>query len=411
MILLPPRWRLPCLVVSTAVSQIGDAVATMALVLDAARTGHPWNVTLVHLAALLPPIVLAPLLGLLVDRWDARKVWIATLAGQAAVFLAAVPTSSFGARVALVGAASVLGTAAASAGFKLLPTVVKADRLTSANAAVGAAGSVAGILGPALGGLLYVTAGTDVLLALNGGSFVVLALAAALSVPRPRRAVHTGLLRKPTAGITDGFRALRGAPLIAPLLPVLAAVMVGTSVEGVAGVFYLQDVTASDTAYGLVVASWAVGSVPGAMAAGLRRFEVRQPALALAGAALISLGLLAAGAVPVTAAVVVAFLCGGFGNGLHGVAVRNLVHQQVSPSVQGQAWAYYRVMANLSVTAGFILGTPAGPLTSRTLVLLSGAVPLAVTLVGALLLYRRARARAPLPGDRPADVDRTTSTR
>ena len=86
------------LVAAIVVSAVGDSVAALALVLQAASSGHSWWVTQAFLVELLPPVALAPLLGALVDRYPARTVWMMSLVGQVIACLGASLNSSIGPR-------------------------------------------------------------------------------------------------------------------------------------------------------------------------------------------------------------------------------------------------------------------------------------------------------------------------
>jgi MFS family permease len=415
------RWPLRVLVAGMVLSRSGDAVASLGLVLDASRMGTPWGVTAVFLADLVPPVLCAPLLGRVADRWDARSACLAGLALQAGLFLAAAAIPHFGVRVALVAVASICGVLANAAAFKLLPAVA-GGRVQQANSLVTGGSSLAGIVGPPAAGVVYAAAGSTVLLAANGISFTLLAAAVLAGVPggavpgegRPPAAAEQGAGHDGDAGAVPGAWAgsavVRRVPVLACLMPTLAAVVLGTSLEGVAGVFYLLDVVSGDdAAYGLLLACWALGSLPGAAWPARPRYRTSQPALTLTGALLLSGGLLVTGLVPVPAVVAVAFLVGGFGNGVHNAALRNVIHTYVPPDHHARAWAYYSLTANVCITAGFVLGTPWGPVSSQVLVVLAGALPLAATLLGmrslASLTARNPTATAE-PNHRIADPSR-----
>jgi MFS family permease len=384
-----PRARVPgalaVVIGGMFVSFVGDSVASLGLILDAAGKGLAWGVTAVFLAELLPPLLLAPVLGVLVDRWDARTVWVLASLVQATAFALAAAADAFLIRVALVALASVFAVASSAAAFKLLPTVAGRVGVERANGAVSAAVSLAGLVGPSVGGAAFSVAGPTMLLLADAGSFVAVTIAVAVVVPagsgqRMRLDGH------PLAGAIRGLRVLRGSPLIGAMLPTLAGVICATSIEGVAGVFYLREVAGGDRGYGLLLAAWALGSIPGAMVAGAPRIARHDARLVLGGAALIAVSLLVEGLVPVTVVIAVAFVLGGFGNGLHNVGVRTTIHRHVAADAHGRAWATYTALANLCVTVGYLLGTPTGLVGSRSVIVISGTLALTVTVVSALLL-------------------------
>jgi MFS family permease len=375
-------------------SLVGDAAAALGLALDAAHSGSSWNVTEVYVAGLVPPVLFAPLIGMTADRWRARPLWIGSLLAQAVALGAATVVTGLHFRILMLAAAGIFGVTASAVGFKLLPELAGREHLSRANSAVSVANSASGLLGPALGAVVHAAWGSSALLGFDAVSFLVIAAAAVVAVPMSSDAQAT-VRSRPFEGASAGFTALRASPVIGPVLPLLAGLMLATSIEGVAGVFYIRGVVGSDTWYGCVIACWALGSIPGAMIAGKGSLERHQGSLVVVGAGLISAGIMVAGLVPNGFAIAAAFVLAGLGNGAHNVAVRNSVHTTVPEDFHGQAWAAYTAMARASVLVGYVLGTPDGVLTSRALVVVSGALPLALTLGVSFLLLRRPGRRAP----------------
>lgn len=375
------------LIVGTLFSRVGDSLASLGMVLDAADKDISWGVTEVFLADLVPTVVAAPLIGSLVDRLSARSVCLWALVAQALTLGAAAAVDAFHLRVALIAVAGLAGVASVAAGFKILPVVAGEKHTGRANSLLTAGLSAAGLLGPALAGFLHSAWGTAALLGADAVSFLVLAWCTALDLPRSS---DVTLERRPAAKLSDGYQALRRAPVVGTLLPTLAAAMLATSIEVVAGVYYLRDVAdGNDTVFGLFLATWALGSVPGALLAGRAGWANRHTALILGGVLGISLGLLFAGIVPVAAVIFPLFLLGGFGNGVCNVGLRNAVHTHVPAEVHGSAWACYQALSRSCIGLGYLLGTPNSLVSSRGQVIISGAIPLVFSLWAMLITTRR----------------------
>lgn len=369
-------------------SIVGDSLASLALILDAAEQGRPWWVTAVFLSQLIPPLLLAPFLGSAVDQRDARKVWIFGLALEGAAFVAAALSPSFWLTLGFVAVANVITVATGAAAFKLLPSIAGDVPIERANAAYATTSSLAFLAGPALAGTLYPLVGSGVLMAINAATFAVAALLGWYGIARRLDAVAVAGERKALLdGVRDGWRALTASPKLRPLVLIMAGVMLATSIEGVAGVFYLRAVTSDDMLYGLLLSAWAVGALPGSMIGGWRRASTL--VLLVGGSALIGVALLVEGLVPSFWVIAAVFLVGGFGNGAHNVGVRNAVHTMVDPAAHGSAWAYYGMMANSCVALGYVLGTPNALLGARSLVITSGALGCLVVVAGVLWLWRR----------------------
>ncbi len=368
------------LILGTLVSVAGDSVASFALILDARVLGPPWWVTLVFFAELLPPLFLAPALGVLVDRFDVRTVWVGAVLVQAACFATAAAVPDFFVRLALVAVANALAVASSAAAFRLTPELAGAVPTQRANSLVAGAVSFAFLLGPGLAGIGYETLGSTALLAANASTFlVVAALVRAVVQVRPRGDMDVGGRFWDHAG--EGLRVLRGSPVAWVVIGLAAGIVLTTSIEGVAGVEYLPAVTGSEAAYGLLVSGWALGSLPGSLVAGHRWFAGREVDLVVWGGAAIGLALLVEGLVPNTWVIAGIFLVvGGLGNGLHNVGIRTTIHRFIPDTSHGRAWSYYSVMVNGCVVAGYLLGTPWGIVAARGLVILSGALALLVSI-------------------------------
>ncbi|MFC8016166.1 MFS transporter, partial [Streptomyces cinereoruber] len=188
----PRRRNTPVLVGFTAVTNLADGVVKMALpVLAAGLTGSPTEVTAVSLTLTLPWLLVALHVGVLVDRFDRRKLlWIANGARLAATgLLTASATGGDLTLGALLAAGAVLGVAdvlASTSASALVPAAVPAERREGANAwMVGAETVGQEFAGPFVGGLLL-AAGTGLALGATSVAYALSALSLVLLVGRFR---------------------------------------------------------------------------------------------------------------------------------------------------------------------------------------------------------------------------------
>lgn len=150
---------------SQALSIIGDRVTQVALPFAVLATGGGVaQVALVSAAQFLPFVVLALPAGVLADRWNRKRILIASDALRLLCQLtAAVLLLSGTATVsALVGVAAAYGAADAffaPAFSGLLPTTVAPVNIQPANALRGITFSLGNVVGPAIAGLLIAFAG------------------------------------------------------------------------------------------------------------------------------------------------------------------------------------------------------------------------------------------------------------
>ncbi|MEU7899863.1 MFS transporter [Nonomuraea sp. NPDC049152] len=247
--------------------------------------------------------------------------------------------------------------------------------------------SLSTLAGPGLGGALYTASGNAWLLGFNAVTFIVVSLVI-WGVVSGGKDQRMSVNASPFTGALDGLKVMWQSPVIRPLLPILAAVIFATSIEGVAGVFYLRDITSSDTLYGFLLSAWALGSLPGSLIGAWGRVGRQHLVMVMGGAALMGSALLIEGLVPVALVIAIVFVAGGFGNGAHNVGVRNVIHHHIPADMHGRAWAYFRVLVNTCVALGFLLGTPGIVLDARTAILSSGTLALLATVYAAWNLWK-----------------------
>lgn len=389
------------LVGALLVSLIGDGVVSFVLVLDAVASGHPVAVTAVFLAELVPPVLLAPRIGRWIDAASLRWAWVASLGASAVIFALAAGVDVLGVRIALVAPASLAAVAASACAFKAVPWVAGAAGPSRINGALSSVRSVASLAAPALGGVAHATVGTTVVLVLDAVSFAVLAAAVAVifAVYPPPAAGH---LEEPAALPGAGAPRLRwpvappwlkGSAVLRAVLPIVAVVVLTTSIEGVAGVFWLREVAGNSVVYGLVLAAWAAGAIPGALLAGRGALGHGEHRLVIGGAAAMGAVFLAVPFVTSTLALAVMFVLGGAGNGAHNVGLTTAMHRFVPAAWHGRAWSQLRVVINTAAVLGYTAGTPTDVLGPRALIFISGVLTTAVALYGISAMRRLDAAR------------------
>ncbi|GAA3752202.1 hypothetical protein GCM10022225_40740 [Plantactinospora mayteni] len=165
-------------------SRLGDALRVPALALLAASLSRdPRAVAAVVVAGQLPPLLFGLVGGVYADRWDRRRT-MATVDGLRAVLVAGfallVATGDAGIGT-LLGCAFLLaslGVAFDAAAFAVLPDIVPADRLATANGRLQAGTAVAGgFVGAPLAGVLFALAAA-LPFAVDAATFAVAALLA-----------------------------------------------------------------------------------------------------------------------------------------------------------------------------------------------------------------------------------------
>ncbi len=171
------------------ISLFGDRLHQIALgVMVLAVTGSAMQTGLVFLAATLPNLVLGPIAGTFVDRWDQKRVMVATDLLRAALvvtlpFLAEVHIWLIYPAVFLITTISLFFRPAKAA---IVPRIVPREDLTPANGAMWTGETVADIAGYPLAGVFVAMVGANLALAfwIDAATYIVSAvLLAGLVIP------------------------------------------------------------------------------------------------------------------------------------------------------------------------------------------------------------------------------------
>jgi MFS family permease len=268
-----PRFRR--LLASLAVSQAGDWLYNLALLAFVYERTHSsaW-LGITTAARVLPIVFCGPLGGVLADRYDRRRLMLASDGVRLVLMLALAGVAAVGLPVVLAPIIAALATAASSAYMPCVaattPRLVDDADLPAANAARSAIGQVCIVAGPGFGALLLLLGPPSLAFALNGLTFALSALAVA-SIPagpifapggEPEKAPN--VLRE----LREGARALLDQPVA---LRLVGADVVCSAVYGAETVLLLllsRQLGLGDHGYGYLLASFGLGGVLGAGVAG-----------------------------------------------------------------------------------------------------------------------------------------------
>ncbi|NSC23501.1 MFS transporter [Streptomyces albus subsp. chlorinus] len=195
-----------------ALSLLGDAVVPAALALAVLRaTGSTSALALVLGCAMVPKLVLLPVGGVLADRLRARTVALLTdLVRCASQVLAGLQLLGGEPSLGVLAAAETVGGAASAFAmpclYPLVAGTVRAEARQRANALMATAESATRLGGPALAGLLVLTAGPGWAFLLDAATFAVSACLLATL-----RVAHVPLPRQPfRADLAQGWREVTG---------------------------------------------------------------------------------------------------------------------------------------------------------------------------------------------------------
>jgi MFS family permease len=352
------------LVAFTAVSNLADGVMKIALPLLATKlTKSPFLVSAVLLTLTLPWLFTALHLGVVVDRFDRRRlVWLANgiqitiaaiLLGLAASQTLRLPVI-YSCGIAL-GVAEVIGMTSAAA---LVPDAVASAGRERANVWMAGAETVCNeFAGPFIGGLLV---GAGASFALGATLFgYVLSTVVLLFLVGQLRTAAAGRPESPHmhAQISEGLRFLWRQRLLRVItFGVAGLCSCWGAWYGVMPLYATQTMGLSAAEYGMLVGALGAGGILGTLIVGrLNRLLGRR--WALMADVFLTCALVAAPAVTTNAWVVGcgAFL-GGMGGTLWTVNVRTLGQALVPQDMSGRFWSVHQLFAFGSIPLGSALG-------------------------------------------------------
>ncbi|MDE3074373.1 MAG: MFS transporter [Chloroflexota bacterium] len=169
------------------ISNFGDTVHYIALVVLVFRlSGQALAVGGVVAAEVLPLLLLGPLAGVVVDRFDRKSVLIGSDLARAALALSLVWPRGVWHAYAVAAGMAAAGSFFNPALQAVIPAVTTERQRLAANSVAWSTGRLVQIIASAAAGGLITLIGTGPAFALNAGSFIASALLVSrLRLPRP----------------------------------------------------------------------------------------------------------------------------------------------------------------------------------------------------------------------------------
>jgi MFS family permease len=367
-------------------------------------TDHPWGVPLVLLVGALPGTLLGPLIGMAMDRFPRRRLFVATdlfavlLLAITAILSATGQVQVWHLFIVVFFLGGIESTSVPTAGA-LVREIVPAGSLLPANATSGVAIQIGQVLGAAVGGLMIAVTSVTWVVVLNMATFA----ASAALVAGLRTAGHSYSApegprgwRSRYAWSRQGLDYIRAHPKLMPsyiMLAVLFAVlyMLNTLIAP-----YAVDVLdVGSGGLGLIDAMFALGAVLGGIALPILTARFDQSRLAAVcviglGAAMTGMGLISGLLLPMVMYAAMGVSFQAF------YVFRSRVQEATPVDLQG------RVMSLVITTVGIcrlavylILAAAAGAVALRSTYVAVGGVLVALGLVLTVAAVRRVDEPAP----------------
>jgi Na+/melibiose symporter-like transporter len=352
------------------VNNTGDWLLLVALpvfVFVESRSGSATAILFV--VELLAALLLGPVGGSLVDRWDLKRTLIVTNLLQAVTLLPLLTVN--GDRIwpayLVVAAQAMLTQINDPAALALLPRVVSADQLTTANAANSTSASLARLIGSPLGGLAVGLGGIGTVVAVDAASFLLVALAMGFVGADTRSiTVDEGTGETIEVGVVAGLRAIERVRSLRWLIVVDGVGQIAQGFFVVLFIVFIVDrLGGGGVEVGLVRGSMAVGAIVGAIAIaklGKNVGPIRLLTVGYAGMAVVSFVFWNAPLVSTQLWVyMVIFGMSGVPGSSMGVGLTTAVQQFSPPGMLGRVAGTAGAVDALaraigSLTAGFLVG-------------------------------------------------------
>jgi MFS family permease len=344
----------------------GDWVLLVALLVVAYQAGGPLGVGILGLVRMVPATIVGTLAGVPAARFGSARVLLAANVIRLAAAVACAVAVGMAAPVGVVFIAAGIGASAGAlvrpVQSALLPSLARVpEELVASNVVSSLAEALGTFIGPLVGGILIVSAGTPATLGFGAVLFAVAAIAVArLDVSEDRGGADgrdpaiVATVARPS--IVDGFRAVAARP--GPAL-ILVGFLSQTIVRGtlitLIVVTSLELLGLGDAGIGWLNAAIGLGGLAGALAAASLTGRVRLSRLFAVSLCLWGLPIAVIGALPIPVVALGAMFVTGISNAALDVSGITVLQRSFPARERFAAFGLLEGSAGLGVALGGIL--------------------------------------------------------
>ena len=354
------HWRVRQLALARAVSSGGSQAAQIALVYQiyAVTRSGLWVA-----AALFGSIslggLLGPVSGWTADRFDRRRVMIASEFAGGAAYLAMVFAHKPALLLTGVLLATIAGSPFRAASAAAIPNLVEPEDLPWANAQLETGFNLALVGGPLIGGALVAASGAGLVFAVNAATFAASGVLIALTHGEFGGRTNHSTTEPVAHDLFVGFKFIVSSKRLAPL-----AVASGLAFGSFGSALVIDPALtrffhAGSVGYGLLTTTWGAGAVFGALVSGRVANVDRAHRAIVWGMAAMAVSLGSIAFLPKFAIIVVAGTVGGAGSGFVFIPWLLLIQHMSPDAVRGRVLAAAEAFDQVSFMAGMGLAVPA----------------------------------------------------
>ena len=357
---------------SGLISQVGDWLLAIALpVYLYQTTGSTLATGAMFVAQSVPRVICGLAAGVFVDRWDRRRILIATDVARGLLLLGLLgvhPRDSLLLLYSVVACDSLLALFAVPAQLAIVPAVVGERDIATANSLRALSWELARLCAPPLGGFIFIRFGFSSIVIIDSVSFFASAVLMQRLVVQHRPATvsqrahaRDHLLNMLWQELGSGLRSVFGNRRLMILCSVAAVSMLAEGIINVLGFPWLQQVLHGGALErGWLATAQAVGGIVGGLSLPWLTQRVSYAwTIGMSGIAtgVLALLLIHVTALPVSPALhwpVALLLKGGTGAGIVGfsVGLSSLIVRDSPADVRGRVLALYGVSSAGAVLLG-----------------------------------------------------------
>ncbi len=407
------------LTASCSMSQFGDRLTQMLLItaIALASPGKLMAYSTGSMAFVIPTMLLAPIAGVVADRWDKRKIvgfahliQFTVLTVAAFLIIALKSFAPFWVALFIFYGLDVFNNTAVPA---LLPQLVAKRKLLVANSVNLTFARIATVLGMVLGGFLikwtgwkygmFINASTHLtagILALTmSGVFIGHRWLAAGSSPLPGETPHDSMwgltrhaFRQLFADLAEVIRVVGRDRLVAFVMASVVVTMFISSVSYTILIYLVQQVLGLGTGgVGMFAGVLAVGMIAGAASMSYVQRRINQPLVVALAILLYGLLFLASPWLITVWFMTVVALVAGVAFSWLGVVQNTMLQEEVASDIRGRIFSTREFITNVAFLLTTLFIGALGDLTSYRIVLVAIGAALTLIAVGGLYFIRTLR--------------------
>ncbi len=312
-------------------------------------TGSPFWLGVVSFAGQVPTIFIAPVAGVLADRWDRRRILITTqfLAMAQAFVLAGLVFTHTVAVWNIVPLMLLLGCVHAwdipARQSFLIEMISDKDDLGNAIALNSSMFNCARLIGPTLAGILIATVGEGICFLLNALSFIAV-LISLFQLSDTREKLQGATPQRILHGLREGFSYAFGfAPIRSLLLLVALLSFAGMPYAVLMPIFAKTILRGGPSTLGFLVGSSGLGALAGALYLASRQNARGLGKIIVVAASLFGVGLMAFSQSQQLMFSMMMMLCTGFGMMVTMAACNTVLQTLVDDDKRGRVMSLYTV--------------------------------------------------------------------